>query len=188
MKRAIRQLTLLTVFGLLALVPAPAALASPLEVLQDCADSDTFEREHSRRDLNRARGQIPADLAEYATCRRLIAAALAAGGGKGGKLGGPGNGAGAGANLTPAERRAAARRRLAERERLASAENGLDPDGSAAGSIAGDGASDDTPLPLILTLIALGCLGAGGGIWYAARRNPAVANALRRVSLPGKRG
>jgi hypothetical protein len=185
MKRPIRQLTLLTTLLVAAFVPAHAAVASPLEVLQDCADSDVFEQKHSRSDLNRARGEIPADLAEYATCRRLIAAALAAGGSKGGKDGsGPG---GADANLTPAERRRAAKRKRAERRRLAAVEDALAPDDDDSGLVVGDDSSGGTPLPLILTLIALACLGIGGGVWYASRRNPAVANALRRVPLPGKR-
>jgi hypothetical protein len=37
---------------------------------------------------------------------------------------------------------------------------------------------------MVLILVALLCAGTGGGLWYASKRNPAVANALRRVPLP----
>lgn len=188
MKRAIRQLTLPTALAVLVLlVPAQAANASVLAVQQDCADSDSFERKHSRADLKRTLKQIQADLAEYGTCKEMIQDALAAlktGGGAGG-AGGPNADLNGDGIVTPKERRIAAkleRERREQRERqLAGIDEDLVQDGAGA---SGGGGSGGMPLPLILTLVALGCATLGGGLWYASQRNPAVANAFRRVQLP----
>lgn len=193
MKRTIRQLLLPTTLVVLAiLVPAQAATASVLAVEQDCADSDTFERKHSRADLQNALTQIQADLAEYGTCKQMINAALAAlakadasnesGGGptaSAADLDGDGV-------VTPEEKAVAAKKAKQKQKQrnqeIASVSDELVQDDAA--TAVGDGASDGTSLPLILAIVALICAGIGGGLWYAAKRNPAVANALRRVSPP----
>lgn len=192
MKRAIRQLTLPTALIVLALlVPAQAAHASVLGVQQDCADSDTFERTHSRADLQNTLKQIQGDVDEYTDCEKMVLAALAASKGKGGGPGGSGSGA-VDADLnddgvvTPKEKRIATKRAKQKREQrdrqIAAVDEDLIQDEVATSSGGDD--SGGTPLPLILALIALGCAGIGGGLWYASQRNPAVANALRRVPLP----
>jgi hypothetical protein len=193
MKRTIRQLLLPTTLVVLAiLVPAQAATASVLAVEQDCADSDTFERKHSRADLQNALTQIPADLAEYGTCKQMINAALAAlaktdASNKSG--GGPtasaadldGDGV-----VTPEEKAVAVKRAKQKQKQrnqeIASVGDELLQDDAA--TAVGDDGSGGTSLPLILAIVALVCAGIGGGLWYAAKRNPAVANALRRVSPP----
>ena len=187
MKRAIRQLTLPAALVVLALlVPAQAASASPLAVQRDCADSDVFERKHSQADLKATLRQIQGDVGEYTDCEKMVLAALASS-----KKGGAGRGApDADLNndgiVTPRERRIAAKRAKQRREQrnrqIAAVDEDLIQDDDAAAS--GGGGSGGTPLPLILALIALGCAGIGGGLWYASQRNPAVANALRRVPLP----
>jgi hypothetical protein len=189
MKTAIRQLTLPTALILLALlVPAQAATASPLAVQQDCADSDTFERTHSRADLQATLKQIQGDVDEYTDCEKMVLAALAASK----KAGASGNPGGPDADLnddgvvTPKEKRIAAKRAKQRREernrQIAAVDEDLIQDDAAAAA-GGDG-SGGTPLPLILALVALACAGIGGGLWYASKRNPAVANTLRRVPLP----
>jgi hypothetical protein len=189
MNRATRHLVLLT--ALAALAPVQATSASPIKVIQDCADSNSLEGSYSDRDLKQAAGQVPSDLDEYSDCSAIIAAAIGKGGPKAnasGNDGGSDAGDGsAGENATPAQRVAAAKRRKARQERrqLAALGDDIAPDGATA--LTADESSDGMPLPLVLTLIALLCLGAGAGVWYAARRNPTVANALRRVPLPGKR-
>jgi hypothetical protein len=182
-----------TLVALALLVPAQAASASPLAVHQDCGDSDVFEQKHSRADLQAALRELPADLNEYGECKRMIQAALAAMAKKADKPGGPGGIDAASADLdgdgvvSPAEKRVAiekAKRQRKERnQQLAAIGDDLVQDDAAAAT-GGDGGSGGTPLPLILTLVALVCAGVGGGLWYASKRNPAVANALSRVPLP----
>jgi hypothetical protein len=181
-----------TLVALALLVPAQAASASPLAVQQDCGDSDVFEQKHSRADLQAALREIQADLNEYGECKRMILAALAAMAKKADKPGGPGGIDVASADIdgdgvvSPAEKRVAiekAKRQRKERnQQLAAIGDDLVQDDAA--TAAGGGGSGGTPLPLILTLVALVCAGVGGGLWYASKRNPAVANALSRVPLP----
>jgi hypothetical protein len=195
MKRAIRQLTLPAAMVVLALlVPVQAASASPLDVQRDCADSDSFERAHSRADLQAALGEIQADLAEYGTCKQMILAALATAKAKTDTPNGGGGAAGASADLdgdgvvTPQEKKVVAKRAKKKREQrkqeLAEVGDALTQDDAGISSSGNGGSSGGTPLPLILTLVALLCAGVGGGVWYVSKRNPAVANALRRVPLP----
>ncbi|HWM09594.1 MAG TPA: hypothetical protein VNO82_09615 [Solirubrobacteraceae bacterium] len=175
-----------TLVVLALLVPAQAS-ASALSVQQDCADSDVFERKHSRGDLESALDKVQADVAEYTECERMILAALAALKSKGGS----GRGAEIDADLnndgviTPKERRIAAKRAKQAREKrnrqIAAVTDDLVQDDAAAASAGGSGGPS---APLILALVALLCAGAGGGLWYASKRNPAVANALRRVPVP----
>jgi hypothetical protein len=194
MKRAIRQLMLPTALIVLALLlPAQAAHASVLGVQQDCADSDTFEREHSRADLQDTLKQIQGDVDEYTDCEKMVLAALASSKGNGGGPGGPGSGViDADLNddgiVTPKEKRVAKQRAKQQREQrdrqIAAVDEDLIQDDAAVSSSGGGSDSGGTPLPLILALVALGCAGIGGGLWYASKRNPAVANAFRRVPLP----
>lgn len=196
MKRTLRQLTVpAAIVALALLLPAQGASASALAVQQDCADSDTFEQKHGRGDLEAALNEIQADLAEYGTCKQMILAALAAldradaSGNKGGK-GGGGNSSGATAAdldgdgiVSPEEKAVAAKKAKLKRERdkeIAAVSDELVQDDAA--TAAGDDGSGGTSWPLILLIVALVGAGVGGGLWYAAKRNPAVANALRRVA------
>jgi outer membrane receptor protein involved in Fe transport len=195
MKRAIRQLTLPAALAVLALlVPAQVASASPLAVQQDCADSDVLERKHSRADLQKTLKNIQGDVDEYTDCEKMVLAALA--GMKKGKASGNGGAGGAGAIdpdlngdgvVTPREKRIAAKKAKERRERrnrqIAAVSDDLVQDDAAVATGDGGG-SGGSSLPLILGLVALVCAGAGGGLWYASKRNPGVANALSRVPLP----
>jgi hypothetical protein len=191
MKRTIRQLMLPTTLVVLAiLVPAQAATASVLAVEQDCADSDVFEQKHSRQDLQNALTQIQADLAEYGTCKQMINAALAAMAKAGGSDGDGPSAAAADLDgdgvVTPEEKAVAAKKAKQKRKQrnqeIAAVSDELVQDDAA--TAAGDGGSDGMSLPLILAIVALICAAIGGGVWYTAKRNPAFANALRRVSPP----
>jgi hypothetical protein len=189
MTRALRHLVLL--MALMALVPATAAATAPITIVRDCADSDSLEGSYSNADLKRAVNRVRGDLAEYSNCKAIISAAI----GKGPRAGASGKGGGPidpdlnnDGVVTPKERRIAAKRaRAARRENreLAAIGDSLSPDGDSS-SAGGSGGSGGGSLPMILTLIALALLAIGAGLWYTARRNPAVANALRRVPLPGK--
>lgn len=193
MKRTIRHLLLPAIFVVLAvLVPAQAASASVLAVEQDCADSDVFEQKHSRADLQKALTQIQADLAEYGTCKQMIKAELASmvkANASKNSGGGPGattadlNGDGI---ITPKEKAIAAKKAKQKRKQrnqeIAAVSDELVQDDAATST--GGGGSGGTSLPMILAIVALVCAGIGGGLWYTAKRNPAFANTLRRVSPP----
>ncbi len=194
MERAIRQLLLPTLLIAFALIAPAQATASSLAVLRDCADSDSFERKHSRADLLQARSEIQADLAEYGTCGQMIKAELASLKKSDGSDGPGGSSAGTNPDLngdgviTPAERKIAAKRAKQKREernqQLAAITDDLVHDDAATATGDSGSGSGGSSLPLILALVALVCAGAGGGLWYASKRNPAVANALRRVAPP----
>lgn len=189
MKRALQHFVL--VAALLALVPATAAATSPIAIVRDCADSDSLEGSYSNADLKRAVNRVRGDLAEYSNCKSIIQAAIGNGPKAGGKAGAPIdpdlNNDGV---VTPRERRIAkkleARAAKREQRELAAIGDTLSPDGDDSSPAGGAGSSGGGSLPMILTLIALALLAVGGGLWYTAKRNPAVANALRRVPLPGK--
>jgi hypothetical protein len=193
MNRTIRQLLLPTAFVVLAILMPAQASASVLAVEQDCADSDVFEHKHSPQDLRDALTQIQADLAEYGTCRQMINAALAAmaktdASNNSNDGDGPGataadlNGDGV---VTPNEKAVAAKKAKQKQKQrnkeIAAISDDLVQDDAAS---AGDSGSGGPSLPLILAIVALLCAGIGGGVWYAAKRNPAFANALRRVASP----
>jgi hypothetical protein len=189
MKRALRHFVLLA--ALMALVlPASAAATSPMTIVRDCADSDSLEGSYSNSDLQKALKLVRGDLAEYSNCKAVISAAKGGGpkamaSGKGGPIDPDLNNDGV---VTPRERRIAAKRAREQRREdreLAVIGDSLSPDGDSSASGSG-GSSGGGSLPMILTLVALALLAVGGGLWYTAKRNPAVANALRRVPLPGK--
>lgn len=195
MKRTIRQLLLPTTFVVLAiLLPVQAASASAIDVQRDCGDSDVFERKHSRADLEAALRDPQADLAEYGTCKQMILAELAAlAKTDTSKNSDDGDGPGATAAdidgdgvVTPEEKAVAAKkakqRQKQRNQEIAAISDDLVQDNAA--TAAGDSDSGGPSLPLILGIIALLCAGIGGGVWYAAKRNPAFANALRRVAPP----
>ena len=180
----------------LLLLPVQAASASPLNVQRDCADSDSFERKHSRGDLQATLPKVQADLAEYGTCRQMILAALAAmkkkgtGGGDGAAAIDPDlNGDGV---VTPKEKRIAKKLAKELREKrsreIAAVSDDLIQDDAATASGGGDGGGGNSSLPIVLLVVALLCAATGGGLWYASKRNPSVANALRRVPLPFRNG
>jgi hypothetical protein len=187
MRRAIRHLLLLAAVA--ALLPSGTAVASPADVHRDCADDGALQGSYSDAQLSAALERLPGDLDEYSDCRAIIGAAI---GGPKGKAAGSGrldadlNDDG---KVTPAERRTAAKRKAKreQRRQLASLDETLPPGAGPADLVADDG-DDGMPLPLLLVLIALVCLGIAGATWYAARSNPAIANALRRIPLPGRRG
>ncbi|NLT07543.1 MAG: hypothetical protein GXY03_14725 [Solirubrobacterales bacterium] len=202
MTKTIRQLLLPAAIVVLALLAPALATASPLDVQRDCADSDVFERTHSRADLKRALGQIQADLGEYGTCGQMIRAELArlnrerGGGGGGGPTAEAADLDGDGV-ISP-EEEAAARMGgggskpgdgdLPPKGQVGLVHDGGDRDGDSdddAGTVAAtSGGGGGGSLPLILAIVALALAAIGGGLWYAGKRNPAVGNALRRVPIP----
>lgn len=196
MKRAIRQLIVLA--AVLAALPAATAVAGPYDILRDCLDDERVQGDYTDAQLQNALRKLTGDANEYSNCRAIIGAEIGGGGGSGGD-GSPngGGGGGGGANgrydpdldgdgkISPAERRKAKEWRERERERerrqIASIGDGFGGGAHPNGIVPDRASSGGMPLPLILALVALTLAAIGGGTWYAAQRNPAVANALRRV-------
>jgi hypothetical protein len=190
MKRAIRQLIALA--AVLAAIPAATAVAGPIDIIRDCVDDERLQGNYSDAQLQNALRTLRGDADEYSNCRSIIGAAIGGGpDGKGSRDGADGRGADLDGDgkITPAERRKwreqQERERERERRQIAAIGNGFGGIGGDYDGTGGDRASSSgggMPLPLILALVALTLAAVGGGTWYAAQRNPAVANALRRVS------
>lgn len=201
MMRAFRNL-LLVLVATAAIAPATAS-AGPLDVLRDCADNGMLDGRYSKSTLNAALQSLGGDLAEYSDCQAVISAALAAspppgantsdngdGGGSANTAGdadddgsGSGSDAGAGAKDRPDDK-PGANTDDGDRKELASIDDGFGLD-------AGSGADDDSggiSLPALLALIAVVLAAVAGAVALAARHNPDLAERLRRVPLPGRRG
>ena len=195
----------------LALFTAGPAMASPDDVVSDCADDGYVEsNRHSREDLRRGRDRIPADLDAYSDCKAQIDEALdkpranasgsdgfpgadGAGGAGGTGSGGDGSdGSGAAgssdAPLTEEEQREAA---AAERKRqLARADTesllgdrNVNP--GTAGAFEQADTANGISLPLLLAIMALVIGLAAGAVVALRRRNPEFfAGTLGRVPFP----
>ncbi|MDQ3648267.1 MAG: hypothetical protein M3433_06755 [Actinomycetota bacterium] len=197
----------------LALFTATPAMASPDDVVRDCAEDGFVETDrHSRSDLREGRNRIPADLDAYSDCTSQINEALdrpragvaannrgfAGGDGTGGGVSGDGGSGGTGSAaggsdgggpMTEEERREAAA--AAERKRqLARADTeSLLGDRNVSPGTAGAFEQADTAngisLPLLLAIIALVLGLAAGAVVALRRRNPELfAGTLGRIPFP----
>jgi hypothetical protein len=171
---------------LIALAAPALAHASPDAVIRDCADDGDLDRQYSNSDLEKAEQNLPSDLDEYSDCRSVIAGAKTGGSDKGGGRDSGGSGGGAGPSAQAAENSARAQDQ-AELEALT--KGGKKPNLEIGGRKVEPGsnglfdlasASNGMPLPLLLALIAVGLLAAGGGFLALRRRVPALA----RIPLP----
>lgn len=171
---------------LLVALAAPAlAYASPDAVIRDCADDGDLDGHYSNSDLDQAEKNLPSDLDEYSDCREVIAGAKTSGSDKGG---GRHNEppAGGGATAKAAEHAARGRdkvnlHKLTKGSRKPRVEVGgktVEPGSNGLFNVSS--ASNGLPLPLLLALIAVGVLSAGGALMALRRRVPALA----RISLP----
>ncbi len=184
-----------------------AAQASPGAVVRDCAKDGSVDGKYSDKDKRAALKKIPADLNEYSDCRAAIKASIGAGGPKAGisnkppgSGGGGSGGGGAGGGradtngdgkVSPAERKAAdniqvALKRDKDRKSTESTLGDRKTDPAKVGAIDASNTSNGLPLPVILAIAALALLAAAAATLLLARRNPRVAQALRRVPLPAR--
>ena len=169
---------------LVALATPASANASPQAVIRDCAEDGVLDHHYSNGDLQKAKQKLPSDLDEYSDCREVIGAAIGGPPGKGRGSGGGGGGGGKSAHasqqaaqsqdhqaLREATKPSAPPEVTVDGKKVAPGKNGLFNLASAENGI---------PLPLLLALIAVGILAAGGALWALRRRVPALAN----ISLP----
>jgi len=203
----VRRLAFILV--LLGALAAPAlAHASPAAVIRDCADDGDLDHHYSNSDLDKAAKSLPSDLDEYSDCRAVIAGAKTsgsdrgggrhngpAGGGSGSKSSGGGGGGGGGGAAAARAKAAEAAARARDKAALDGlTKSGRKPPldvGGRAVEPGSDGlfnlasASNGLPLPLLLALIVVGLLTAGGGLYALRRRVPALARIpLPRVAVP----
>src|ERR671930_2224271 len=98
MRRIRDTLILLGATAVLLAVPA-VALASPQQVIRDCAQDGKLDQHYSLSDLKNAEKKLPTDVDEYTNCRDVINQAEVAGSGdKGSKAHGAAGGGGSGKN------------------------------------------------------------------------------------------
>ena len=195
---------------LMVLAFPAAGQASPEAVVRDCAKDGSVDGKYSDKDKRAALKEIPADLNEYSDCRAAIKASIGAGGpkagistkppgsGGGGSAGSGGGGAGGGradtngdGKVSPAERKAAdnievALKRDKDRKSTEIALGDRKTDPAKVGAIDASNTSNGLPLPVILAIAALALLAAAAATLLLGRRNPRVAQALRRVPLPAR--
>lgn len=185
MNNRVRNLLMsLAAFAVLAL--APTAAASPDAVVRDCAEDGTLDGSYSEADKRAALGRIPADLDEYSDCRAIIA-----GGSGGGNVKASASSVGGPAAGTPAAKKAAARRvakiravlRTKARQKREKELGARSVDPRDAGVFRAANTANGMPLQMTLALIALTILALAAGLLALRRRNPAFADAIRRVDL-----
>ena len=171
---------------LIALAAPALAYASPDAVIRDCADDGDLDRTYSNSDLEQAEKNLPSDLDEYSDCRSVIAGAKTSGSDKGGGRTGGSAGGSPGPSAQVAEKNAQAQDRS---ELDALTNNGKKPKLEIGGRTVEPGsnglfdlasASNGMPLPLLLALIAVALVAAGGAFLALRRRVPALA----RIPLP----
>lgn len=186
MKRRVRHLLLS--LAALALLPPSSAVASPGAVVRDCAQDGTLDGSYSDADKRAALGQIPADLDEYSDCRALIGAAI--GGGPKANASSAGGAGGGGSATGTATRKAAAARAKKAREahrrktraKLERELGGRAVDPRDGGVFKAANTANGMPLPVTLALCALALVALAGGALALWRRNPAFADAVKRVA------
>jgi len=167
------------------LAPAAAGAASTDEILRDCPDGQ-LEGDYSRKEIEKAGKNIPADLDEYSNCRGALAGAridVTAGKGKGKDQAGSGSGAGSAGGggtgsatpsnagntenpdpQTPAE---AAAVKAATGRKGGGSPVRLDSGSAITPGRTGVTESDfrrSVPVPLLVVLILLGTIALVGGV------------------------
>lgn len=186
--------------ALIALTVPAAAQASGFDVIRDCAKDGRLDGNYSNAELREARDNLPSDLDEYSDCREVINGAITSGSDRGGGRDG-GSGAGGSGGSGPGgeaarARDAAALDRLTDQRGKPTLNVGgtnVKPGDNGLFDLAS--ATNGLPLPLLLALIAVLLIAAGGGVVALSRRYPWLAEripllskiSLPRVPLPGLR-
>jgi len=190
MGTSVRHIVALCV-ALAALALPAVAQADPDAVVRDCAADGSVDGNHSDADKKAALKRIPADLDEYSDCRSVIAASIkgpkagaSSRGGGGDDAAGAGGGTAAERAARAKKRKARAKRLAAKRRRTEAALGGPNADPKDPAVFEASNTSNGLPTPVLLALIALGLLGAAGGVMALGRHNQRFAATLRRVSLP----
>ncbi|MBX5468815.1 MAG: hypothetical protein IRZ21_02850 [Thermoleophilaceae bacterium] len=196
MRRPSKVLTL--VVGCAALALPASALASPDDVIRDCAKDGKLDHRYSQSDLRKAKQQLPSDIDEYTDCRDVIAQAQVSGSGGGSGTGGSGGAGGSGAGgsggaggssgsgiaATPDDVKALEQVTRQAREGKAPplSVGGKPVEPGEGGLLETAAAANGLPGPVLAALVAVGLLSAAGG-WVALRRRLPALEGLK-VRLP----
>jgi hypothetical protein len=173
-----------------ALLAAPeVALASPQAVIRDCAQDGKLDNHYSLSDLKNAEKHLPTDVDEYTNCRDVINEAEVQGsGGKShgkahGAISSPGGGTGGGGGsaATPGDVRELNKAKDTGGEPPSLSLHGQKVEPGSGGVFKTAGAANDLPVPVLLALIAVAALTAGGGVVAIKRRFPEVIGAALRI-------
>lgn len=186
----IRNTLILLVAIAAVLVPAQMAMASPQQVIRDCAKDGKLSRHYSLSDLKKAEKKLPTDVDEYTNCRDVINQAETQGsGGHGngnsnGPLGGlgggsGGSGGGGGPSASPSDINALNHAKGGKAPSLSLHGEKVVP--GSGGVFKTAGAANGLPMPVLLALIAVGVLTATGGVVALRRRFPEVFGAALRL-------
>jgi hypothetical protein len=191
--------------ALIALAVPGAAQASGFDVIRDCAKDGRLDGNYSNAELREARNNLPADLDEYSDCREVINSAITSGSDRGGSGRGGGSDGGAGAGGSGGSGPGGEAARARDKAALDAV---TDRRGKPSVNVAGTnvrpgdnglfdvaGAANGLPLPLLLALIAVFLIAAGGAVVVLSRRFPGLAEripllskiSLPRVPIPGLR-
>jgi hypothetical protein len=191
--RVARHLLLLA--ALVALAAPAGAVASPDQVIKDCAEDGALNRSYTNSELRKAKDNLPTDLDEYSDCRDIIANAIKSGSDKGGGRGSPGQGVGGAGAADPGEAAARGTDQADLDAITGAAANGEPPSVNVGGEKVQPGtnglfdlasASNEVPTPLLVALIALGLLALAGGFVALRGRVPALGRVplLNKIPTP----
>jgi hypothetical protein len=178
------------VTGAAVLASPEVAQASPQGVIRDCAQDGKLDHQYSLSDLKKAEQQLPSDVDEYTNCRDVINQAEVAGSGGHAKASthgaisgaGPGSGGGGNAAASANDVQAlahATKRAGGSAPTLSLGGQSVEPGGPGVFRTAGT--TNSLPTPILLALIAMALLTAGGGLVALGRRFPEVIGAASRI-------
>lgn len=186
----IRNTLILFVAVAAVLASAQVAMASPQQVIRDCAQDGKLNRHYSLSDLKKAEKKLPTDVDEYTNCRDVINQAEEQGSGGhgngssngplGGLGGGSGGSGGGGSSASPSDIAALNRAKDGGKAPSLSLHGEKVVPGSG-GVFKTAGAANGLPMPVLLALIAVGALTATGGVVALRRRFPGVFGAALRL-------
>jgi hypothetical protein len=186
--RRIRDTLILFVAVAAMLAFAQVAMASPQQVIRDCAQDGKLNHHYSLSDLKKAEKQLPTDVDEYTNCRDVINQAEVQGSGghshgsSNGPLGGAGGGSGGGGGPTASPSDVKALNNAKGGGKAPSLTlHGEKVVPGTGGVFKTAGAANSVPMPVLLALIAIGALTAGGGVLALRRRFPEVFGAALRL-------
>jgi hypothetical protein len=173
----VRQVVLLLLAACVLAIPATAH-ASYKGVIQDCAEDGVLDHHYPTKDLVKAKKHLPSDLDEYSDCREVIGAAI--GGPRRPHKSGGGGGTPPAKVASANDHKALQQATAGGKPKLRIGNRRVEPGSNGLFNLSG---SNGLPLPLLLSLIAVGLLATGGGFYALRRRIPALAN-IRLPRLP----
>ena len=170
-----------------AFVLPATAMASPQQVIRDCAQDGKLDQHYSLSDLKNAEKKLPTDVDEYTNCRDVINQAEVASRVKShpkahaATPGGGGSSGSSGSGPTPKDVQALGNAKGGGGKAPTLSLHGEKIVPGSGGVFKTAGAANEMPLPVLLSLIAVAGLTAAGGFVALRRRFPGVIGAALRI-------